>query len=112
LRPERLSAKRSRAAKPLGRSPDLENQFITARWRSNYKSHHSGATARDFNPLPYSPRLLGHPDAFKYKEQFLTAIVIRADTITRFRALSNSAPNHKKGVPEVHLAIASAMGVQ
>ena len=68
---------------------------------SNSKSHHSGATARDSHPLPYSPHLLGHPDAFKYKEQFLWLIC--ADTITRLRALSNTRPSLRQRVLEDHL---------
>lgn len=67
----------------MGRSPGLENYRITKSSKS--KSQHSGATARDSHPFPYSPHLLGHPDTFKYKEQF----VIDADTITRPPTLSN-----------------------
>ncbi len=52
---------------------------------NNSKAHHSGATARDSHPFPYSPHFLGHPDTFKYKELF----VIEADTITRLETLSN-----------------------
>lgn len=52
---------------------------------NNSRAHHSGATARDSHPFPYSPHFLGHPDTFKYKE--LSAI--EADTITRSERLSN-----------------------
>jgi hypothetical protein len=52
----------------------------------NPESHYSGATARDSHPLPNSPHLMGHPDAFKYKEQSL----MDADTIMRSPAVSNS----------------------
>jgi hypothetical protein len=58
VRPERLSAKRSKAAKRLGQVSWLKEVL-------NQPSHHSGATARDSHPLPYSPHLMGHPDAFK-----------------------------------------------
>jgi hypothetical protein len=37
-------------------------------WNRSLNTHHSGATARDSHPLPYSPRLTGHPDAFCCKE--------------------------------------------
>ena len=85
-RPERLSASVRKLQSIVGRSPDLKNCRFDYANRSKQKPHHSGATARDSHPFPYSPHLLGHPDAFKYKEQ----LSIEADVITRARTVSNS----------------------
>jgi hypothetical protein len=84
-RPERLSASVRKLRSIVGRSPDLKD-CASLREVVNRKPHHSGATARDSHPFPYSPHLLGHPDAFKYKEQLL----IDADIITRLMRVSNS----------------------
>src|SRR5689334_9561322 len=46
--PKHLSASVEKAKKRQGRSPGSENI-----------SHHSGATARDSHPLPYSPQTRG-----------------------------------------------------
>ena len=65
-------------AKGSGRSPDLASQTrvsvdgaslppaafpILDQWPGSrrLREHHSGGTARESHPLPYSPRFSGHP---------------------------------------------------
>jgi hypothetical protein len=79
---ERLS-RALKTAKHRGQVSWLKELSLLS--RSKQKSHHSGATARDFHPFPYSPRLPGHPDAFKYKEQSLNG----AEVIMCLSAVSN-----------------------
>ena len=71
-------AENSWLAKASGRSPDLASQTrvkvdhaslppaafpIRDQWPGSrqLREHHSGGTARESHPLPYSPRLSGHP---------------------------------------------------
>jgi hypothetical protein len=70
-------AENSWLANAAGRSPDLVSQ-TRVNWRASLppaafpisdqwpgsrrlREHHSGGTARESHPLPYSPRLSGHP---------------------------------------------------
>jgi len=71
-------AESSQLAKASGRSPDLVSQMrvkvdcvslppaafpIRDQWPGSrqLREHHSGGTARESHPLPYSPRFSGHP---------------------------------------------------
>jgi hypothetical protein len=81
VRPERLSASVQKL-QSMGRSPGLENCRFHYSRSSQQQSQHSGATARDSHPFPYSPHFLGHPDAFNYKEQFLSSLGL-ARTLSR-----------------------------
>jgi hypothetical protein len=71
-------AESSWLAKASGRSPDLVSQRrvnvdrtslppaafpIRDQWPGSrqLREHHSGGTARESHPLPYSPRFSGHP---------------------------------------------------
>jgi len=82
VRPERLSASVQKL-QSLGRSPGLESGY-----RSQQHDSSLNTVARPRGILtrfPILPIYLGHPEAFKYKEQ----ILICADTITRSAGLSN-----------------------
>ena len=55
---------RSKLQSFVGRSPDLKTNCLLYQTVVKQKSHHSGATARDSHPFPYSPQFAGAPDAF------------------------------------------------
>jgi len=75
LRPEHLFAGVQKLLQRSGRSPDFWLRYAIS------EVIHSGATARDSHPLPYSPRFYaGHPNVFKRTEG--TMFPIQAHVIT------------------------------
>jgi hypothetical protein len=79
VRPERLSASVQKLQSTMGRSPGLKNRRLVLQ-NVNRHSHHSGATARDSHPFPYSPRQHGAPRRFSIERAAIC--LIAADSTT------------------------------